>query len=153
MSDEFEANLGKELADADRVVILGVGNELRGDDYLGLAVARELEKAISSEKYQVIVAWSAPENFTREIKEASPSLVLFIDSADMGKEPGCIEIIEKDRIANITFSTHNLPLSILADYLTSEVGCRVVIVGIQPDLGGGSSGVEEAVERLAAVLC
>jgi Ni,Fe-hydrogenase maturation factor len=32
----------------------------------------------------------------------------------------------------MTSSTHTLPLHVIADYLTQELGCRVVFLGLQP---------------------
>jgi hydrogenase 3 maturation protease len=143
------SHLKRELSTAKKVVILGIGNELYDKDSLGLLAAKEIEKSHLSGRYQVFLAGTAPENFTGKIRELSPSHVIFIDAADMGKEPGTIEIIGKDRIASVTLSTHNLPFSLLAEYLTKETGCKVIIIGIQP---GENSSNREAIKKLAKLL-
>ena len=125
--------LERELAGAERVVILAIGSEFHEEDSLALQAAKEIEEV--SENWKVILAESAPENFTGVIGKASPSHVVFLDAAEMGEEPGSIEVIEKGRIVDTSFSTHCPSLSILAEYLTGEVGCKVIIIGIQ----GGES--------------
>jgi len=149
-------NLKRELATARKVVVLGVGNEIYDSDTPGLLAAREIQKLDSSGKYQVFLAGTAPENYTGKIRELSASHVVFIDAADMGKEPGTIEVIEKGRVASVTVSTHDVPLSLLADYLAQDVGCKVIMLGIQPEKDtpeGKTTLVEQAIKELAAFLC
>jgi hydrogenase 3 maturation protease len=148
--------LKRELATAKKVVILGIGSELYDSDSLGLLAAKEIQKLDSSGKYQVFLTGTAPENYTGAIREVSPSHVIFIDAADMGKEPGTIEIIDKNRIASVTISTHDVSLSLLADYLTEDIGCKVIMLGIQPEKDapeGKTTLVEEAIKQLARLLC
>lgn len=154
MNEESLQALKKELATAKKVVILGVGNELYDNDSLGLLAAREIEKSGLSGRYQVFLAGTTPENLTGKIKGLSPSHVIFIDAADLGKEPGSMEIIEKERITNLTLSTHNLPLPLLADYLTREIGCKVIMLGIQPEnnSSGKRTSGREAIKKLVALF-
>lgn len=148
-------SLKRELASAKKVVILGIGNELYHTDSPGLLAAEEIRKGDSLGRYQVFLAGTAPENLTGKIRELSPSHVIFIDAADLGKAPGDIEIIEKERIACLTPSTHNLPLTLLADYLTKETGCKVIMLGIEPE--NNTSGKRplgrQAIKKLVALFC
>ncbi len=75
---------------------------------------------------------TAPENVTGEIRRLAPTHVLFVDAADLGEEPGSVRVFESADIAGMTSSTHTLPLHVIADYLTREVGCRVLFLGLQP---------------------
>ncbi len=133
VNEEATQALKRELSTATKVAILGIGNELYGSDSPGLLAAKEIEKSNPPDKYQVFLAGTAPENFTGAIRELSPSHVIFIDAADMGKKPGTIEVIDKDSIADVSPSTHNLSPSLLASYLTQEIGCKVIMLGIQPE--------------------
>ncbi|HND50706.1 MAG TPA: hypothetical protein PLL95_19195, partial [Anaerolineales bacterium] len=69
--------------------------------------------------------------------------------ADMRAEPGTICWVPIQFIEGMSASTHSLPLSMLARYLTLELNCAVVLVGIQPK----STAIGEAVspEILVAV--
>ena len=135
-----------------RIAVLGVGNPLRSDDAAGALVARalsECECARDTEHLLVIEAGQAPENSTGELRRFAPDLVLIIDAADMGEETGTIQWVPAEDIDGMSASTHSLPLSMLARYLTLELNCTVTLLGIQPS----SNEVEERVspEVLQAV--
>lgn len=74
----------------------------------------------------------------------------------MGEPPGSIRLLDPDSAAGSSFGTHGLPLGVLSGYLASETGCRVILIGIQPQrvqLGETlSPPVAESVEQLAAAL-
>lgn len=128
--------LNQRTAEAGpRLAILGVGNPLRCDDAAGVLVARRLsskEFADDTSHFLICNAGHAPENWTGKLREFAPDLVLFIDAADMGEETGSVQWIPEERIDGMSASTHSLPLSILARYLTLELRCKVMFLGIQP---------------------
>jgi hydrogenase 3 maturation protease len=118
-----------------RVCLVGIGSDLRGDDSVGLMVARALlsDKRFASAPHLLIVEGGpAPENHTAKIRAFQPELVLFIDAAQMDEVPGTIQWIPLDAIDGMSVSSHSLPLSMLARYLTLEIGCEVAVLGIQP---------------------
>jgi hydrogenase 3 maturation protease len=80
----------------------------------------------------VLLGHTAPENVTGEIRTFAPSHVLFVDAAEFGAAPGSVRIFESADIGGMTSSTHTLPLAVIADYLTGELGCRVLFLGLQP---------------------
>lgn len=61
-----------------------------------------------------------------------PDIVLLIDAADLGEAPGTLGWIGMDEIDGISATTHTLPLSMLAKYLSLELNCEVGLLGIQP---------------------
>jgi len=124
--------LKSRLNDADRVALLGVGSELRGDDAAGILVAESLIRGCRSRKLKVFLGHTAPENLTGEIRRFKPTHLIIVDSADMGKRPGTVAFIDLDKLGGVSFSTHQLPLKVLADYIASDIGCRISIIGIQP---------------------
>ena len=79
-----------------------------------------------------------------------------LDCADIHKKPGAVEIIELKDIAGISFSTHMLPIDIMADYLMQSLKCSCTIIGIQPksiDYGSVvSPQVTKAVKDLASTI-
>ncbi len=99
---------------------------------------------------------TAPENVTGEVRRLAPTHVLLVDSAEMGEAPGSVRLIGAGRIAGTSFSTHSLPLSVLARYLERELGSRVIVIGIEPKslaFGGRlSPEVERAIEETVAAL-
>jgi hydrogenase maturation protease HycI len=113
------------------VVVLGVGSELRSDDAAGVRVAAELARAPLNGVH-ALDGGSAPENCTAEIRQLGPTHLIIVDSAHMHEPPGAVRLIESADITGASFGTHSLPLSVLADYIQREIGCRVSVIGIQP---------------------
>lgn len=74
----------------------------------------------------------APENLSGQLCKFAPDLVLLIDAANMGEQPGTVQWIPEECIDGLSASTHSLPLSMLARYLTLELDCNVIFLGIQP---------------------
>jgi hydrogenase 3 maturation protease len=129
--------LKNSLKGAKRIAVLGIGSPLRGDDALGLALIEKLKKSLKKTKSRIPVKLFScgviPESYTGEIKKFKPSLILIIDALDLGKVAGEISIIDtKSQSANVSFSTHGLPLKMLIDYLSQSLGCKIVPLGIQP---------------------
>jgi hydrogenase 3 maturation protease len=137
------------------VVVLGVGSPLRSDDSAGLRLAALVTRA-ALPGVHAIEAGPAPENCTAEVRRLCPSHLVIVDAADLGEPPGTIRLIAPELIGSTSFGTHGLPLGVVADYLRSEVGCRVVVVGVQPkSLAFGeelSPEVEAAVGELSRAL-
>ncbi len=118
-----------------RTCLVGIGSDLRGDDSAGLTVARALrddKRLADASQLLVVEGGPAPENYTGQIRAFQPDLVLFIDAAHLDELPGTIQWIPLDSIDGMSASSHSLPLSMLARYLTIEIGCEVVVLGIQP---------------------
>lgn len=140
-----------------RAAVLGVGNEYRGDDALGVLVVRAMQERLPDRNNLLLLeAGTVPENYCGPLKRYSPHLILVVDAAQMGKAAGEIAWIETRQAGGICFSTHTLPLPLMLDYLASETGCLTAILGIQPaDISFGaalSTGVQEAVQTLVDEL-
>jgi len=154
----LELKLKEFLKNTDKLVILGIGNELRGDDFLGSLIARKLTPLFSKRDDVVVFDGGVvPENFTGAIKRESPSHIIFIDAADMGKSPGHIQIIKKDEINRYHLSTHAMPLSFLIKYLEQTTQARIILIGIQPEemdlINQVSEKINESVEYVVDLFC
>ena len=123
--------LQKNLSDAKLIAVVGIGNELRGDDAAGVLVAEELKES-RRKKILAINGGPAPENFTGEIIRAKPTHVVFVDATWMELPPGEIRVVAPEAIDNASFSTHTLPVNVLISYLVQSIGCKVLTIGIQP---------------------
>jgi hydrogenase 3 maturation protease len=125
--------LNQRRSEHKRIAIVGIGNEMRGDDAAGMLVVRTLNlRVVNLEHLRIIEGGHAPENATGDLRKFSPDLVLLIDAADMGNEAGSIALIPMEEIDGMSANTHSLPLSMLARYLTLELNCEVALLGIQP---------------------
>jgi hydrogenase 3 maturation protease len=132
----LETTLKQKLDNARRVVVLGIGSGLRGDDVAGILAAQYIEKIIARKnttpEVRVFIGDTAPENLTGEIKRFQPTHLIIIDSADLDAEPGRIKLLNPDEIGGTSFCTHTLPIKVLTDYLLQSFDCQVITIGIQP---------------------
>ena len=154
---------GDDRVRSTRICLVGVGNDLRGDDSVGLEVARALLSDVRCRNRPDLLVFEggpAPENRTGEIRAFQPGLVLFIDAAQMDEPPGTIRWIPLDTIDGMSASTHSMPLSILARYISLEFSCEVAVLGIQPGQNAIGSeltppvraAVDEIVDEICALL-
>ncbi|MFC2045495.1 hydrogenase maturation protease, partial [Chloroflexota bacterium] len=116
MDAELARTLKKELYGWRRVVILGLGNELGGDDQSGLLAVREIKQVLPGDitGVDIFETGIAPENYTGVLRNLLPSHVIIIDSAQIGERAGYTTIINSESIQELIPSTHSLPLSTLA---------------------------------------
>ena len=97
------------------MLVLGVGNEMMGDDAFGPLVVKELEGKTKAKLW----SGSNPENYIGKIKKPLEKLVI-LDAAYMKKEPGSVKIIEPREIRERTISTHKIPLSMVMRQLEAN---------------------------------
>ena len=126
----FEEELKDFIAGAEKIAILGIGNDLRTDDGLGLFIIDNLK--IDDPRIMIENVGSVPEGFAKNLASFGAERIIMIDAADMLKPPGHIELITKDRIGGVAISTHRMPLSFLMMYLEQETGGKSLLIGIQP---------------------
>lgn len=152
--EELENKLKKFLNKPKKVVLIGVGNEFRGDDYVGMEICKRLKGKIP--KANIIESGASPENFTGKLRRIKPSHIIIIDAADMSEQPGTIRIVDSSNIDGLAISTHRIPLSLFINYLKRNMDVSIALIGIQPKSTGFgeplSPELEKAVEDLSKVL-
>jgi hydrogenase 3 maturation protease len=147
--------LAHELAArlSGNVVVVGVGNPLRGDDAAGCLVARRLH---GTPGVRVIEAEEVPESFVGDIAAAVPDAVAMVDAVDLGREPGAVALLEQEQVAAYAPTTHRMPLSLVMEVAHRRTGADVFLIAIQPsrvDFGTLTTPeVSDSVERLAGML-
>lgn len=135
------------------LMVLGIGNELGGDDGIGNFVARAISLRLPADgdpgaepDIIAIDAGTVPESFTSVIRQSQPDLLVFVDAADMGLPPGSVRLVGPQHLKTLSFSTHSMPLSALLDYVGELCG-RVLLLGIQPAATGMEQGLSAAVQQ------
>lgn len=132
MNKSIKKELEKWLLDAERVVVAGIGNPIRMDDYIGVIVARNLRGRVS-EKVLLIECETLPESYMQQIVDFKPTHILLVDAALLGLNPGEVKLIEsKDMNFSSVFSTHALPLKIFCECLAEMTGAKIMLLLIQP---------------------
>jgi hydrogenase maturation protease HycI len=112
--------------------VVGIGHELRGDDALGVQVARRLRQRVLPANWVAIDAGPVPESCTGPLRQFLPDLVVLVDATQSGVTPGRVRWLDSWEADAAGVSTHTLPLSVLANYLRGELGCAVGLLAIQP---------------------
>lgn len=113
----------------DQVVLVGVGNRLRGDDGIGPALIDLLKEKMPN----AIDAGYAPENYTSAVKRFEPAMIVFIDAVKFDDWPaGYARILEIDDVEKRRISVHNFSLDVIMGYLKEETGAEVFMIGVQP---------------------
>lgn len=156
------------------MAVVGIGHALRGDDAVGLAVAQRMldrrrpgqslgtstrSEAGSTAVLERLVldGGSTPENCTGTLRRFGPDLVVLVDAADLHARPGSIRWVECAQIERLSATTHSLPLSVVAAYLTAELGCTVGVLAIQPAVSNAIGAplapeVDRTARQVAGVL-
>lgn len=140
-----------------RLAVIGIGNELNGDDAAGVQVIRSLRRLLPPDlEIMLVEAGPAPENFTGPIRRFHPDLVLLVDAVDAGEPTGKIVWLEWQRIAGVSALTHGLPPTVFGKYLFQEMQQPVALLGIQAGSvefdTPPSAAVKKAVRQLSSGL-
>ena len=153
LADDLRAFFG--VAKGRRVVLVGIGSPIRGDDAVGLRIIELLDGRMR-EDVLLLSTEIVPESYTGKIREFDPTHVLMIDAADFNGEPGEGRMIPTQQIGGVTMSTHSLPLTIFADYIRKTLCSNVALLGVQFQNSGFGTGltpeVEEGAQKMAEVL-
>nr|WP_292780717.1 hydrogenase maturation peptidase HycI [Methanobrevibacter sp.] len=146
----FESQLSNFLEGYEKLIVLGVGNELKCDDGVGPYIIRKLkDKNIENDKLLFIDAQTVPENFTGKIRKENPSHLIIVDACLMDSEPGDMKIVNKYDFANIGISTHSMSLSFFVRFLEQDNDMRIIFVGIEPESMDYADAPTEKVELAA----
>jgi hydrogenase 3 maturation protease len=117
--------------DAERVVIIGMGNELRADDAIGLLVVRLL-KPYSHNRLRVFEGHMTPDVFIAPACAAQPTHLLIVDAAELHKKPGTWQVLFPNEVEEGLFTTHTIPVVEVASEIQRRCGAKVAFLGIEP---------------------
>jgi hydrogenase 3 maturation protease len=125
--------LEKWFADADRVVVAGIGNPIRRDDFVGVKIVQDLTGKVS-DKVTLLECETVPESFMQEIIDLKPSHVLLVDAAFLGLKAGETRLIFPEQITDFpAITTHILPLCIFCEYIIKMTAAKIALLLIEPE--------------------
>ena len=137
-----------------KIVLVGIGNVLKGDDAAGPLVCQRLKECGTST--DIIDAGTALENYIQRIIKKAPQNLLIIDAIDFQAPPGTIKIFTPSQLNPSVISTHALSPRLFVDLVSRSIKVNVYFIGIQPantGLGDSmSSQVCQAARQLAQTL-
>ncbi len=128
-------------------MLLGVGNRLSHDDGVGPVVAQ----ALADSDWISIDCGTALENAAGMVSRERPDLLVIVDAAHMGMEPGAYRRLPIQSNDHMLASTHGLPLSFVLTNIESAAE-ETILIGMEPaDLSFGE-GLSPVVEAEALTL-
>ena len=149
---DIESSLKDLLSDAKRVVVAGIGNPFRRDDFVGVEIVRNLKGKVSKNVY-LIEAETIPESYMQQIADFKPTHVLLVDAGIISREPGASQLADPTQLIRKTsISTHTLPLRIFCDYLTQTTAAKIGLLIIQPMDTSFGEGLTPKLEQTAKTI-
>lgn len=144
------------LSDARRVVIAGIGNLIRMDDFVGVKIVQDLQGRVS-EKVYLIECETVPESFIQPIIDFNATHVLLIDAAILGLKHGESRLVKPEKLTDFpAFSTHVLPLRLFCEYLAKTTKAKIALLLIEPkqtDFGEGlTPEIRAAAQKITSAL-
>jgi len=112
-----------------KVLLLGIGNQIKGDDAVGPLLIKNLEGKV---KFHLMNAEISPENYLGKIVKLYPETIIVIDAMEFGGNPGEIRIIEPGELQEGNISTHNISPKTFVKFINDEIETNVIFIGIQP---------------------
>jgi hydrogenase 3 maturation protease len=92
---KIKEELANFIVGAKRIAVLGVGNDLRTDDGLGLVIINGL-KHMEGPSILIENVGSVPEAFASNLADFGAERVIMVDAADMLKPPGHVELVSSN---------------------------------------------------------
>jgi len=128
----IEQELRKWLDGAERVVVAGIGNPIRSDDFVGVKIVQGL-KAKVPDRVMLIECETVPEAYLQHITEFEPTHVLLVDAAILALRPGESRLVEPSKLTDFqALSSHMLPLRLFCEYISASTKAKISLLLVQP---------------------
>ncbi|MCW4024458.1 MAG: hydrogenase maturation protease [Candidatus Bathyarchaeota archaeon] len=156
MQNKIEQELKNWFKGADKVVIAGIGNPIRKDDYVGLKIVETLNSKVQN-NVRLLECEIVPESYLQDIQDFQPTHVLLIDAAFLNLKAGDSKLVEpKEITCTAAYTSHLLPLRIFCELIQQTTKTKLALLLIQPghvDFGEGLTGkVETTAHRVSTLL-
>jgi hydrogenase 3 maturation protease len=141
--------LEKWFAGADKVVVAGIGNPIRRDDFVGVKIVQDLKGKVPKNVH-LIECETVPESFMQEIVDLKPSHVLLIDAAVLGLKPGETRLVFPEQVTDFpAITTHMLSLRIFCEYITKMTEAKIALLLVEPENTEFGEGLTPEVQKTA----
>ncbi len=130
----------KMLVSERKVLFVGVGNSMMGDDGVGVFLAKLLSSYVPvcdvGERPEDVLSWDLGDIDT----------VIFMDACAFGGKPGDVILLKAEDTKERFLYSHRVPISIVASLLE---GVEVYVLGVEPQSISPGEGLSCAVETAA----
>ncbi len=153
---DLQRALSEWLAGAERVVVAGIGNSIRRDDFVGVKIVQDMQGK-TPERVCLLECETVPESFMHEIVDLKPSHVLLIDAAILGLKPSEARLIFPEQVTNFpAVTSHVLPMRVFCEYVAKMTEAKIALLLIEPadvEFGEGlTPAVQGAAEKITKML-
>jgi len=117
-----------------KTCLVGIGNNLRGDDGFGPYFIRMLREKALLPKESLIIVEDVPENYAFPISRMDVDSVVFVDAVILEAPPGTVVLglLEELEGSCQIASTHKLSLR-MTSRIIEETGKKAYLLGIVPE--------------------
>jgi hydrogenase 3 maturation protease len=126
--DEFKKELTKYPP--GKILFVGLGNEIRGDDCAGILFLHELEKQSEFSKSKFLNAGTNPENYLFRLSDKEVDMIIFIDAVQIESSIGEIFWIDSKNISDFSMSTHTYSIKMIETWLKTLRPIDIKYLGI-----------------------
>ncbi len=115
-----------------RIAICGVGNRNYGDEGIGSESLKDIKNEISGRDMLFLDCGRSPQNFTRQVLDFRPDVVIIISAVEMHKGSGMVELLDSDDARELFSEDKQVDVSMFVGYLKNALGKNIHVVGFQP---------------------
>jgi len=123
----------KSASTTNKVALVGIGHPLRGDDYVGSHIVKTLTESLKDvlpDGVYLVDAEGDIEAIIMKLVDLAPRHVMFIDACEMKLKTGEIRLLSIEETSYPFFTTHGVPLKVLAQQLLPK--SKAWVLAIQP---------------------
>jgi hydrogenase 3 maturation protease len=117
-----------------KILIIGLGNPIRGDDGLGVHITETLNSDNKLCYPEILTCYNSPANYLGKIIEYKPDFIIFVDSIyHENFENGDVVIVNPNQILEVeSNSTHYQSYQTILQFVNSELRTVIdhIVVGI-----------------------
>lgn len=134
-----------------RLLVLGIGNEMLGDDAVGNVLAQDIA-SLQSERLLSVPVGVAMENAAHLVRRHRADVVILIDAAQ-ATGSAVWRFVPPSRLDSFCHSTHSVPLSLLVSVWKAEdPDLEVHFIGVRPRSSGFGDPLSEVVAAARAEI-
>jgi len=145
--------LARAKAGGQPIVLLGIGNEFRGDDAIGHLVAKGLAD-LGLPGLKAFPVGVSLENATHLVARHQARVLILVDAVSDPERPlGEWGFFDPETLGSFIHSTHSVPLSLFVSYWRQEIpGLEVHFIGVNIHGTATFKAVSPEIEAVRSLL-
>jgi hydrogenase 3 maturation protease len=130
-------------------LIVGLGNNLKGDDAVAMRILESINQAI---RLEMLSAGVSLENYLGTIAKKDNDFILIIDAAEFQDDKSFVYFFPEDITGIALGLTHNASLKLAVEYLQKDKASDILILAVKIYHCGFAEALSEPVQRAKIIL-